>query len=274
MLNKWHSLACFIPNIDIFMHRGSSPPVELGQAEDVVATLIDAGYRVKVDYELYSLELPNGATRGFHIYVNQDPFDLLVFKDEAAARDTALCSAHALQGRLFLLASSPDKMFKDDLNVHALPDEEIAWSKLLSLDHFCAAFQAGAAKAEPAVEPGRESIADLVRASKGTSYEITPLSCCPRDAIPVRAETGISASIQEDPFVIYRFKDAKEAKAYSREQDHVLPVGHFAFRSDPDVYVIPKPSTMRKPDNAINWSKLLADDEFASALQSIIGHGD
>jgi hypothetical protein len=31
---------------------------------------------------------------------------------------------------------------------------------------------------------------------------------------------------------------------------------------------------MRKPDNAINWSKLLADDEFASALQSIIGHGD
>jgi hypothetical protein len=271
MLNKWHSLVCFIPNIDILTHRSRPAPVLLGQAEDVVDTIIEAQYSVKVDHELYSLELPNGATRGFHLRINGDPFDLLVFTDQAAARDTALCYPYALQSRKFLLASSPDKRFKDDLNVYPLPDEEVAWSKLLSLNNFRAAFRAGSAKAEPLDEPGRGTIADLVSATAGTPYEITPLACCPRDAIPARAATGINASIQNDPFIIYRFTDAGDAKSYSHEQDHVLAVGHFAFRSDPDVYVIPKPiSTMRRPEDAITWSELLAADEFIGAIRAII----
>jgi hypothetical protein len=271
MINKWHSLACFIPKIEILTHQKEPAPISMGEARAVVDALIEAHFMVSIDYELYKLELPNSATRGFHLHIDEDPFDLLIFDDEAAARDTALGYPHALQSRRLLLASSPDKRFKDDLNVSPLPDEEVAWSTLLSLDYFCDAVRAGAAKLEPHDRQERLSIDGLVNALRGTPYEITSLSCCPRDAIPPRAAVGIQASIQADPFIIYRFAEAADAESYSHTEDHVRVIGPFALRSDPDVYVIPKPlSTMRKPDEAIGWSNLLADDEFIRSLQSYV----
>lgn len=266
MINKWHSLACFMPSAEIIRYDGEPHPVSLGEAQAVADAIIKAGFTLAVEYELYTLELPNGAVRGFHLRIG-DPFDLIIFENESIARDTALCYPHALQSGRFLLASSPDKMFKDDLNVHPLADEEIAWSRLLALDHFVEAFLSGTTIQEA---PAILTIADLVRATQGTDYEITPHAVCPRDAIPAAAVVGISASLGGDPFIIYRFAGRDKAASYSRQQGHVLAFGVIAFRSDPDVYVIPKPlSTIRKPDEAIAWSGLLANEGFIKAIRAI-----
>jgi hypothetical protein len=269
MINKWHSLACFLKDVPLLSHRGPSAPIRLGDAEPVINTLGNCGFAVDVDFELYSLELPNGVTRGFHVTINGDPFNIYICEDELSAEDEALAHSHAVQRGALLLVSSPKQQFQETLNVHALRDDEIQWSHLVTDPRFSAATQAASENLKRPVG-SRPSIADLCRVLRANGYETTVSESCPPDTIPVNAVTGLQVVIGGDSFLIFHFSDQQKAAAYGKSCSHSITAGLFVISSDPDDrYIVPSPvSTLRKPDGAITWSRLLTDPRFRLCLES------
>ncbi|HYM00857.1 MAG TPA: DUF3179 domain-containing (seleno)protein, partial [Blastocatellia bacterium] len=249
MINKWHSLACFLPGIPLIEHLGESAKAPLLELEDAVKAICDFGYAVTVDHELYSLELPNGALRGFQVRINNDPFQLFRFANPSVAQDYASCRTHAALGGSLILESSPARRFKDDLNVHRLPDDEVEWSALVGQDRFKNAIEAAARPLRQSGLDAGPNIAALGRQLAGSPYSMIIESECPRDAIPAGAVFGVECSICGDHFLIYRFDSAEGASSYAEQAQHCIATGSFVLRSDPDIYVIPRPlSTIRKPD--------------------------
>lgn len=271
MINKWHSLACFLPGITLLKQTGPAPEPQLLEASGAVQAIRNRGFSVAVDHELYSLELPNGAVRGFRIRVDGEPFGLILFADESVARDYGLCQGHSeIAGRL-VIESTPARRFKDDLNVQRLADSEVCWSPLLGQERFRSAVQDAALSLPQTAPLACANITTLCRALSDSPYRITIGAECPRDAIPAGAVFGVECSIKGDSFLIFRFERAEEAFRYAEQSQNCIAAGPLVLKSDPEVYVIPRPlSTVKKPDDSIEWSVLLEDLRFKDLVRSAV----
>jgi hypothetical protein len=270
MINKWHSLACFMPGIRLLAHDGPPVPVSLGEASEVVSTLRARGVATEVLHEIYSLELPDAADRGFHVLLDGDPFDLLIFEDDTTAEDYALSTRHSAQAGRLVLASSPERRFKDDLNVYPLSEDEIEWSGLLLDDGFLGIIRDASSTLKTGHAYSRPNISDLYMALSEGGFDAEIKGCCSRDAIPPGVLMGVHMEIEGDSFIIHRYKDRASVGADRAASDHCLAAGSFIIKSDADMYAIPAPmSTLRKPDEAVNWSRLLDDPQFMRLVQLI-----
>src|SRR5215213_1676224 len=270
MINKWHSLACFMPGIRLLAHDGLPAAVALGEAAEVIRALQVSGVAAEVSHELYSLEIPDAAERGFRVSLDGDPFDLLIFEDDTTAEDYALSYKHLAQAGRLVLASSPERRFKDDLNVYPLNEDEIEWSELLQGDEFLAHIRGASSVLKNGPAYPRPNISDLCRGLAEAGFDAGIKGCCSRDAIPPGALMGVHIDIESDSFIIYRFKDRETAGPDRAALAHCLKAGNFIIKSDADMYAIPAPiSTLRKPDEAVNWSGLLDDPAFIRVVQLI-----
>ena len=271
MINKWHSLACFLPGIRILRHRGEPAEIKLGEAESAVQAIRNHGYNVGIGCELYSLEVPNGAVRGFHVSVDGDPFDLFLFEHESVAEDYCLCRSHSERCGRLVLESSPARRFRDDLNVHRLSDDEVEWSALLGQERFRDAVRMSGIYLQEGIPYSSPNISALYRTLTESGHDVAIESECPRDALPPGALFGVQWTVDGDPFLAYRFEDSLVASRYAAECGHCVATGSLVLRSNPDVYFIPRPlSTMRRPDESIQWSALLNDELFSDQVKSVL----
>ena len=89
--------------------------------------------------------------------------------------------------------------------------------------------------------------------------------------LPVEALNGYELAIDGDGFLVYRFEKPASASEFSAWHGHSRSAGPFVFRSDPPgQYKAAGLETNNQPDESIEWSSLLEDDEFARALESIV----
>jgi hypothetical protein len=273
MLNKWHSLACFLRNIPVLKHEGPPAPVTPTNSvlKEIQQVLRDSGFSAEPDYELYTLELPNGATHGLRMRIDGDPFDVLLFEDDLAAADDGLARRHSVRAGALVLASTPEKLFRDTLNSRPLPENEIAWSTLLGNPRLQQALSQAATLLRPRSHYCAPGIADFKRSLEECGYEVTVYGISPQDTLPVGARTGIRLAIGGDPFLVYRFPNPQAAAACAQERQQSLAAGPLVLCSDPDdIYQVPAPiSTLRKPDSLVSWSKLLHDINFTRVVESI-----
>lgn len=272
MTNKWHSLACFLPGVGIWSNEGDAAPVELGAAEAILAAIESSDFEVEVQHQLYTLELPEAGVEGIHLHINGDPFDLVLFEDATSADDYMLAQRHAIAGGSAVLASMPERRWKDALNVYPLPDEEIAWSALLEDAALAEALRESVESIVPECTHASATLATLLDALRSGGYTIDHIHALPRDVTPPGGINGLHLRINGDRFQAFRFEDHEAASACEYAlSPHAIVAGNFLLRSDPeDLYVIPYPiATIRKPDEAVSWSALLGDEAFRTALKKV-----
>jgi hypothetical protein len=268
MMNKWHSLTCFIPGIAIVEADGPPVSVDEAQLAPVFDRLRAAGYRLETTRRLYALEIPHEARCGFAVDIDGAPFHALLFSHDSIAADELLWRPHAAEAGAVLLVSMPER-YRDWTNTRAIPDDEIAWSPLPGDAGFQRALRdaAGLVETDERVEwPG---LTEFVSALSGSGFECKVDRSCYRDTLPVGAIAGVRVEIAGDPFLIHRFKcdaDAAEADPAPR---HGLRAGHFVLRSDPpDIYESLERATLCRRDEDIGWSRLLASEVFVTAVRA------
>ena len=270
-LSKWHSVPGLIPNIPVLEHEGVACPIPLDELKGIVDLLQRENFRVEVKEKIYTLALPDGAIKGFHLTVNNDPFDLILFEDESVAEDYAMCCSHEVQVGPIVMISAPNQ-YKDALHTSRLVDNKIEWSTLLEEAHFVTSLKKSTEQIEPPAKYPAENIKALCGALTSEGYAIGIVECLPRDAIPSHAIIGIRLKIGTDPFIVYRFTSEQAADVFDMEKAHSLTAGPFVLRSDPDnIYRVPYPvASFRRKDEKINWSKLLESEDFKETLNETV----
>jgi hypothetical protein len=271
MMNKWHSLTCFIPGIPIV--EGEAPPAPVAEAQlaPVFDRLRAAGYRLDTTRRLYALEIPHEARCGFAVEIDGKPFHALLFSHESIAVDELLWRSHAAQAGAVLFVSTA-KRYRDWTNTQTIPDREVGWSSLPDDPAFQHALGQAAEAVKTRASVPSPGLSQFLSALSDAGFDCKIDRSCYRDTLPVRAIAGVCVEIAGDPFIVYRFSsdaDARHAHAGSR---HGLTVGCFVLRSDPeDIYKDRARVTRRRPDGDITWSRLLASEAFVEAARAAAG---
>jgi len=261
MTNKWHSLICFIPGVDVV--RAPEPvPVDAGELAPVLGALRDDGFAVEATRRMYALELPHEARCGVELSLNGDPFRLFLFSDESTAADQLLWTTHALRAGVLVLASNPP-LWADWTNTRRIRSDAVAWSPLVdepalrdALERAAAPFPGG--RALPAATLGE--LVDGLRA-RGVQVHVRRASY--RETLPVGARSGMMAHVEGDPFLVLRFDTPEAAAAGAPLPEHSVVAGHFVLQSDPaNIYGNLERGTHRRPDDVVSWSELLRSETF------------
>ena len=264
MMNKWHSLACFIPGVRIIAPSYEAPPVR--ERDHFITPFGEAGFQLNIDHRLYSLEIPHGCRVGFQVHINNDAFHILSFEDPSLASDHCLCRTHTIQADPCVIESIPPE-FMDDLNSKPIHPSDRKWSALLDDASFGQAFTSAASSANEHPGPG---LSEFLQGLSERGIDLQPRFSCHRDTLPATALFGIHCRIDASPFIIYRFPSEELAAENNPDPRHSIQVGHFVLRSDPSNYYInTQRLTDKNPDDRINWSKLLHDEEFIVECRDI-----
>jgi len=270
MVNKWHSLTCFMPGIEI-VAAGSppGPPDEAGLAP-VIERLRAAGYRVETGRRLYALEIPHEARCGLAVTIAGEPFHMMLFSHQSLAADELLWRPHAASAGPVLLVSTPAR-FSDWTNTRPIPADEIAWSALPDDPVFLGALGKAAGHVGDDRTLDSPGLSRFFSALSQAGFGCRVDRSCYRDTLPPRAVAGARVEIRGDAFLVHRFANAREA---ARETcgAHSLRAGPFVLHSDPpDIYANLARQTDHRPDEDIGWSALLASEAFLAAVRLAAG---
>ena len=188
-----------------------------------------------------------------------------------------------------VLESAPDDhlQFLDTIHSHLLPDERIPWSTLLDLNDFVGrTFIPLFTAAFPEVEKEDAGLVDLLKGLEDHGYEVQIgvdfvvegirtgrwVVETPRSHLRVGDLNAAFASVNGDPFLVHKFKDEEAAQTYlDNEEDHAFRVGRIVFRSTPKDMYYNKAGFGEKPHDQISWSALLTDEDFITAVATVIG---
>ena len=93
----------------------------------------------------------------------------------------------------------------------------------------------------------------------------------PRSQLRVGDLNAVFASVNDDPFIVHKFRDDAAARNYlESEEKHAMRVGRFVFRSLPNDMYYNKAGFGQRPDNEVSWSRLLADEDFITAAATVV----
>ena len=167
----------------------------------------------------------------------------------------------------------PDKVFKDiSMQRERHPDDEVEWSPLLDHDEFLSVLDSVAPGDEPEVTPIGTILAALNEVFGAYPGIASPMAEDTFNMLPLLTiygrfpgvEDGMYVSIDEDPFVIYRFESSELAQRYvAEDEDKAFVVDRYVFRSIPiNQYKYPRFGVYDRPRDKVDWSELLEDDEL------------
>jgi hypothetical protein len=85
---------------------------------------------------------------------------------------------------------------------------------------------------------------------------------------PNQAEAGVVVRINEDPYDVYRFRDALGAEEFCYGVTHTIRVGRYVLKSEPDVQFADNAQLVPLSEDEMAYSALLNEDRFAEALRA------
>jgi hypothetical protein len=266
MTNKWHSLICFCPGVEVLRAPEPAVPVDEGAMAPVIAALRAEGMEVRPERRMYALELPHEARCAVEIALDGEPFRLFLFADEVAAAEQLLWTPYALQAGPVVLASNPP-LFTEWSNTRRIRPGEVAWSARVG-DPALAASLARAAAAAPADPAPAASLVAFLDALRAGGVDVAVRRASYRETLPVRARTGVAVDVEGDPFVVFRFDSPQAAAEGAPLPAYSVVAGPFVAQSDPaDMYAERDRGTQRRPDEAVSWSRLLSSEAFVTLVR-------
>ncbi len=284
MLTRWHSWIYSHPETEIFRTElREAPNVKTGIFEKIIEGLREALNDVRVERELLNLERPLESDRGLVVHIDGDRFLLHHFTSETAARDHAYFAKKAVRAGLYVLQSDPERQFADiALNNSLLPDEEIQWSNLVGNKDFESRFQ----RSTPEEDGGGDypGFSDILAGLNENGIDCFPGAPEMHTDIVNWSPWGTYVGLRPgeenwfvvtidtmDPFEIHRFKTVEAADEFVAFVKHAFRIGRYAFYSTPlDRFTLPRFRMVDKPEERVDWSAFLEDDEFKAALRKII----
>jgi hypothetical protein len=281
-ITRWHSWCYTHPATDVWhTDRTAAPSLDLGALEPAFEAWRGIGHDVRVERAEINLERPLETDQTFRVRVDGDPFRLHLFVNALAAEDWVYFHPHSARRGTVVVESFPDEQYTD-IATQAVrrPDHVIAWSKLLQSQEFLAPLD-GVSPGEPEEVGFREIITGL-----GDEWDCyagwqTPMTQDIPLHSPLLTTTGRFPGVTngvyvtvgpEDPMVIYRFESEDRARHYvETENTHAVAVGRYVFRSIPiNMFAYPRFGMYDRPEEKVDWSELLEDEQFLSDLRAII----
>lgn len=272
---KWHAWSNFHPLTTIYKSKSFLAESEIQSISFsfLLKSLKGAGYQTRIEGYVIKAILPNLANAGIIIWVDDDRFFVYEFRDHQAAVEYCYAQSHFLLSGHFTLKSEPEVQFADFAQLKPLPTGEISWSKLLDDPRFvdlvkAALFPDEKSPKNDATSTGFPAVFEKLIEN---GYKIEGVKQIDIRRLRFNSENGFEVTINEDPFLIYRFRSPETAKTYSASHEHSISVENYVFRSDPPYqYKHQGLKSIDLPIDEIEWSKLLVDDDFIRVLESII----
>jgi Protein of unknown function (DUF3179) len=278
---RWSAWSGFYPQTEVYRCQGPSRlRVDAQELSPLFRRLEEAGFPVEVVGERLLSSLPPAACRGLDVKIAGDPFLALLFEGSGQARDyvessrvlpkdlfisffrgeeTSDLPRHAIAGGSFVLESNPEQ-FSDPESLQPLPEEEIAWSRLLQDARF-------AVTAETTSDGARPPFQELFQTLSQAGYPVAKVKPMLRQWLRPQSVAGYAAEIAGDRFLIYQFANPEQATDYAAERHHTVQAGRFVLRSDPlDQYHVYTEQTVERPVRDVAWSELLNAPAFLAAL--------
>jgi hypothetical protein len=281
---RWHSWIYPHPKTEIYRtQRTEAPNVEAGIFESILEGFREALHNVRVERELLNLQRPLQSDKGLVIRIGDDRFLLHHFTSQTAARDYAHFTKGAVRAGLYVLQSDPQKQFADiGLNNSLLPDEDIKWSKLVEDEDFVGRFERSVPTED--LREDYPGFSEIVAALNENGFDCFPgapeMHTDIVDWSPWGTYVGLRPNEENsfvvtvdtsDPFEIHRFKTVEAAEEFQRFVKHAIRVGRYVFYSTPlNRFHLPRFRMVDKPDEKVDWSEFLEDEEFKEVLRSVI----
>jgi hypothetical protein len=282
---RYHSWCYVHPTTEVWKtSKEEAPNLDLGIFEPAIAGWRESGYDAKVERAIINTERPLESDQGLIVHIGGHRHRLHHFLSVASAEDYMLIHSHSVRRGHVVLESEPEpeKIFKDiGMQRERYPDHEIEWSPLLDDEEFLAELD-GIAPGNPEIIPIRGIIDSIVENGEYAVYPgiATPMAEDTFNMLPLLTltgrfagvEDGMYISIEEDPFVVYRFESAERAEHYvDTEEDMAFAVDRYVFRSIPiNMFKLPRFAMTDRPQDKVNWSEFLEDDEFKDLVREII----
>lgn len=285
---KWHVWAPYHPETEIEGSDSAGVIVAPGAFAELIEHLRRSGFETKPEQEVLQIWLPPRARRGLRARIEGEPFLLFLFDSSGAARDYAESKLRvpkdllrsffatdppsdiprrALAAGAVVIESDPDVQYAGETSMDRLPEEQIAWAKLLSNAAFTGAVATFCREPVPEKEPTFTRLFESLRASGDTVERVKPMVL---HWLPAAAISGFTATISGDDFLIYQFAAATEAEAYQQRQEHTIRSGVFVLRSNPPgQYKVPSEEALDQRPEDVSWSALLGDPRFAETLSTL-----
>ena len=284
-VTRFHSWCYVHPVTEVWRtSKREAPNLDLGAFEPVIAGWRGLGHEVLVERAIINAERPLMSDHGLIVRIDGHRHRLHRFQSVAAAEDYMIVHDKSVRRDGVVLQSEPDadKIFKDiGMQRERFPDIQIEWSPLLDKEPFLAVLDGVAPGDEPEAVPIGQIIAGLNEAGYGTYPGwASPMAEDTFNMLPLLTifgrepgvEDGMYISIEEDPFVIYRFESAELAQRYvTEEEDKALAVDRYVFRSIPiNMFRYPRFGIHDRPREKVDWSEFLEDDEFREIATKLV----
>ena len=270
---KWHAWSPFHPDTELYWTERdlTEPELQTDAFSNLFRELTSAGFRLRFEGQPLAALRPNEADAGAVVKLEDDRFVVYRFRDTAGAEEFFYGATHHVHAGRYVLKSEPAVRFADNAQLVPLSEEEMGYSRLLQDGRLGEALEAAADG--DAVDPQDLAIglSHVFERLKKLGYRIDFKQQLEGRRLPVEALNGYELAIDGDGFLVYRFEKPASASEFSAWHGHSRSAGPFVFRSDPPgQYKAAGLETNNQPDESIEWSSLLEDDEFARALESIV----
>ena len=287
-LGRWHTWVYPHPETELWRSpREEAPNVDPGIFGQAIEALREALHEVRIEREILNLERPLEADRGLVLKIDGDPFLFHHFQNQTAARDFAhFHNAHqhktCIRTGRYVLQSNPEQFADIAVNGARLPDDKIQWSRMVENDDFVRRLERAAAQEDPGEDyPG---FSEIVEGLNAKGYDCFPGAPELHADITHWSPWGTPAGLRpgeqnwfvvtvdtSDPFEIHRFETAEAAEDFRQFVKHALRIDRYVFYSTPlNRFHLPRFRMVDKPDEKVDWSEFLEDDEFLKVLQGII----
>lgn len=282
---RWHAWAYFHPDTDLYRAEPALEPVvdpvDLAPFGPALAGLRRLGRPVTVVDAIVRPRLPHGAGAGLRVEVGDDPLNLYRFDSAAAANDYVAYEGawscrplyvkaerkRSVRAGHLVVESDPRQQYADASQIVRLPDAQIRWSDVVEDPDLV---ERWSAELDPA-EPTGLSFAGLFGSLEASGFEVREVGFLPPGQLRPGAKRGVGATINADLFAVFECEDTAAARAIADASDPALAVGPLVFRSTPPdrfhhvIYEID-----HRPEESVNWSRLLESEAFRRAVESYL----
>jgi len=286
-VTRFHSWCYVHPTTEVWRTSSDAAPnLDLGAFGSVIEGWRERGHDVTVERAIVSAERPLMSDEGLLVRIDGHRHRLHRFNSVTSAEDYMVVHSHSARRGGVVLQSEPDpdKVFKDiSMQRERHPDDEVEWSPLLDHDEFLSVLDSVAPGDEPEVTPIGTILAALNEVFGAYPGIASPMAEDTFNMLPLLTiygrfpgvEDGMYVSIDEDPFVIYRFESSELAQRYvAEDEDKAFVVDRYVFRSIPiNQYKYPRFGVYDRPRDKVDWSELLEDDEFTDTVRKAVTGG-
>lgn len=284
---RWHAWVYVHKHTELYLHPSPLPPypqlpcpgLEVLPFKPIFDGLATLGVTIAVEMAIPVPALPHQAERGLTIRVDGDRLNLYLFSDLQAAVDYVsfegawhynmiiprLGRKKACRINNFVVESDPDEQYDDSTQVCRLPDNQIAWSAIVT-DPSIIARWSGNFHTGPALISGY--FTELINLLKKRRFDVIDIGFLPQCQLYAGAVNGISATIEGCRYAVFRCLDVAHAEKLAAKFSHAVNFAELVFASLPDkMHMYIRHETGLEADDRIDWPDLLKSEKFLKTIQ-------